>query len=85
MIQDVLRSQTETCIRDGVAYSVETTWDEETGNSEIREFSPDGKLVRRCDWRIWPESERHGDRIGEAIWFDAFGTEIERKPVRERD
>jgi hypothetical protein len=79
----MVRSQTETCLRDGVAYRVETTWDDETGNSEIREFAPDGKLVRRCDWRIWPEAEQRGDQIGEAVWFDASGAEIERRPLRE--
>ena len=80
----MLRSQTETCVRDGVAYSVETTWDDETGNAEIREFGPDGKLARRCDWRIWPSSEQNDDQIGEAVWFDASGSEIERLPLRDR-
>jgi hypothetical protein len=61
---------------------VETTWDDETGNSEIREFAPDGALVRRCDWRIWRDDERRGDQIGEAIWFDASGVELERRPLR---
>jgi hypothetical protein len=79
----VVRSQTETCVRDGIAYRLETTWDDETGNSEIREFDPAGNLVRRCDWRIWTETERHGDQIGEAVWFDASGAEIERRPLRE--
>src|SRR5579884_3641598 len=60
---NVVRSRTETCLRDGVAYRVETTWDDESGNSEIREFAPDGMLVRRCDWRIWPDAERRGDQI----------------------
>jgi hypothetical protein len=44
----MVRSKTETCVRDGVVYRVETTWDDETGNSEIHEFAPDGVLVRRC-------------------------------------
>lgn len=79
----MLRSQTETCVRDGIAYRVETTWDDETGNSEIREFDSAGNLVRRCDWRIWGETEHRGDQIGEAIWYDASGTEIERRPLRE--
>jgi hypothetical protein len=80
---EVVRSQTETCLRDGVAYRWETTWDDETGNSEIREFTPEGKLVRRCDWRIRPEAEQRADQIGEAVWFDASGAEIERRPLRE--
>lgn len=85
MISPVIQTQTEQCVRDGVAYRVETTWDDESGNAEIREFSLDGELVRRCDWRIWSESERRADQIGEAIWFDASGAEIERHPLRERD
>ena len=80
---NVVRSKTETCLRDGVAYRVETTWDDESGHSEIREFAPDGMLVRRCDWRIWPDAERRCDQIGEAVWFDASGAELERRPLRE--
>jgi hypothetical protein len=79
----MVRSKTETCVRDGVAYPVETTWDDETGDSEISEFAPDGVLVRRCDWRIWSDAERRGDQIGEAVWFDASGVELERHPLRE--
>jgi hypothetical protein len=80
----VVHSRTETCVRNGVGYRVETTWDDQTGISEIREFDPYGKLVRRCDWRIWPETEQRGGQIGEAVWFDASGAEIERRPLRER-
>jgi hypothetical protein len=80
----MLRSRTETCIRNGVGYRVETTWDDETGNAEIREFHADGVLVRRCDWRIWPETEQRGDQIGEAVWFDASGAELERSPLTHR-
>lgn len=63
---------------------VETTWDDATGNAEIREFSISGELVRRCDWRVWPESERREDQIGEATWFEASGAEIERRPLRKQ-
>src|SRR5438105_14494461 len=63
MIIGMLRSQTETCVREGVVYRVERTWDDATGNSDIREFDPDGNLVRRCEWRIWPEAERV-DQVG---------------------
>ena len=83
MIIGMLRSQTETCVREGVVYRVETTWDDETGNSDTREFDWDGNLVRRCEWRIWPETELV-DQVGEAVWFDASGTESERQPLRER-
>jgi hypothetical protein len=82
-MRPVLRSRTEECVRDGVAYRVETTWDDETGNAEIREFGPDGKLARRCDWRIWPDSEQRGDQIGEAVWFDASGADMQRRPLRK--
>jgi hypothetical protein len=82
---NVLRSQSETCVREGAVYRVETTWDDETGNSEIREFDSGGCFVRRCDWRIWPEAEQRGDQIGEAVWYDASGAEIERRPLSNRD
>jgi hypothetical protein len=81
----VIQRKTEECVRDGVTYRVETTWDDETGNAEIRELSLDGHLVRSCDWRIWPEVEQREDQIGEAVWFDPSGVEIERQPLRERD
>ncbi len=62
-----------------------STWDDETGNAEILEFDESGALVRRCEWTIWPDSERREDgRIGEAIWFDASGDELERSPLRPR-
>ena len=71
-------------MRDGVVYRSETTWDDETGNAEILEFDPSGALVRRCEWSIWPESERRDGLIGEAVWFDAAGAELERRPIGER-
>lgn len=80
----MIRTQTEECVRDGVVYRWETTWDDESGNAEIREFDQSGTLVRRCEWSIWPEHERRDDLIGEAVWFDAGGAEIERRPLRER-
>jgi len=67
-----------------VSYSVETTWDDETGNAEIREFDLQGNLVRRCEWSIWPEGERRVDLIGEAVWFDSGGVEVERQALRQR-
>lgn len=80
----MIQTKTEERVRNGVTYRVETTWDDETGSAEIREFTLDGQLVRSCDWRIWPEDERGKDHIGEAIWFDASGTEIERRPLTQR-
>jgi hypothetical protein len=59
----VIQTKTEECVRDGLTYRVETTWDDESGNAEIREFTVDGQLVRSCDWRIWPEDERRQDQI----------------------
>jgi hypothetical protein len=79
----VIQTKTEECVRDGVTYRVETTWDDESGSAEIREFTLDGQLVRSSDRRIWPEDERRGDQIGEATWFDASRAEIERQPLRE--
>jgi hypothetical protein len=80
----VVRTQTKECVRNGVAYRVETTWDDETGNADIREFDQHGTLVRRCEWSIWPEHERRDDLIGEAVWFDSRDVELERRPLRER-
>ena len=85
IVSVAIQTQTEECVREGVTYRVETRWDDESGNAEIREFSIAGELVRRCDWRIWPENERLEDQIGDAIWFDASGTEIERRPLRAKD
>ena len=81
----MIQTKIEERVRDGVTYRVETTWDDESGNAEIREFTPDGQLFRSCDWRIWPEAERRDNQIGEAIWFDASGAEVKREPLRERN
>lgn len=51
-------------VRNGVTYRVETTWDDGTGNAEVREFDQQGTLVRRCEWSIWPDHERRDDLIG---------------------
>jgi hypothetical protein len=83
-MRPVLRTNTEECVRDGATYRVDTTWDDETGNAEFREFDHAGTLVRRCEWSIWPEHERREDQIGEAVWFDAGGAELEHRPLRER-
>jgi hypothetical protein len=79
----MIRTQTEECVRDGATYRVDTTWDDETGNAELREFDQHGILVRRCEWSIWPEDERLHDQIGEAVWSDSRGVELERRPLRE--
>jgi hypothetical protein len=80
----MVRTRTETCVRGGVTYRVETTWDDETGNAEIHEFDEQGTLVRRCEWSIWPEDDQSDDVIGEALWFDARGVQLERRPLRAR-
>jgi hypothetical protein len=80
----MIRTQTEECTRDGVVYRWETTWDDETGNAQILEYDQSGRLVRRCVWSIWPEQDRRDDLIGEAVWFDAGGAEVDRRPLRER-
>jgi len=79
----MVRAQVDECVRDGVAFKVETTWDDETGSAEIREFDAAGALVRRCDWIIWPDGKRRDGQIGEAVWLDASGAEVERRPLRE--
>ena len=80
----MVRTQTEECVRHGVTYRVETTWDDETGNARIREYDQRGNLVRRCEWSILADGERRGGTIGEAVWYDDHGVELERRPLRER-
>ena len=80
----MLRTQTEERVRNGVTYRVETTWDDETGNAEVREFDEQETLVCRCEWSICPEHDRREDLIGEAVWFDSRGIEVERRALRER-
>ena len=83
-MEPVLRAKTEECVRDGATYRVETRWDDETGCAEIREYTLGGELVRRCDWRIWAESDHRDGQRGEAIWYSPSGAELERRPIRER-
>jgi len=78
-----MRTRTEECVRDGISYRVETTWDDESGNAEIREFDQTGTFIRRCEWSIWPEENRRDGLIGEAVWFYARGVEIERVALSE--
>lgn len=80
----MIQTKSEECVRDGATYRVETSWDDETGCADIREYSLTGELVRRCDWRIWPKNERREGQDGEAIWFDASGAELERQPIRDQ-
>ena len=80
----MIRTQTDECTRGGVVYRWETTWDDETGNAQILESDQSGRLVRRCEWSIWPEQDRRDDLIGEEVWFDAGGAELERRPLRKR-
>ena len=84
MIHSMVCTKSGECVRDGLSYRVETTWDDETGSAEIWEFDQQGNLVRRCEWSIWPEHERRADAIGEAVWFDPGGVELERRTLRER-
>jgi hypothetical protein len=78
----VIHTEVEERVRGVVTYRVERTWDDESGNAEIRYFTLDGQLVRWIDWRIWPEEERREDQKGEAVWFDSSGVEIKRAPIR---
>jgi hypothetical protein len=76
-------TQRELVNRGGVAYVV-TTWDDETGDAEIREFDGENALLRRCVWTHWPTHERKDSVIGEAVWFDPHGVELETRPLREQ-
>ena len=66
-----------------MAYAI-TTWEDETGDAEISEFDHADGLIRRCVWTLWPESEQTGSMIGEAVWFDPGGKELERRPLRKQ-
>jgi hypothetical protein len=61
----------------GNAYSV-TTWDDETGESDIQEFNEADELVCRHEWRIADQDTG----TGELTTFDAEGNEIARRPIR---
>ena len=79
----VRRTRREVVNRGGVAYT-ESTWDDETGDSEILEFDSQDSLVRRGVLRYWATGARDGDVVGEAVWFDCDGAELERRPLRAR-
>jgi hypothetical protein len=66
----------------GGAYSV-TTWDDETGDAEIVEFTPGGAILSRHEWRLWEDASPRSDGVvGEMVTFDADGAELSRKPIR---
>jgi hypothetical protein len=72
----------------GVAYTV-STWDDETGDAEILEYDDRDALLRRGVRTYWArESESEeiadGEVLGEAVWFDPDGVELERRPLRAR-
>jgi hypothetical protein len=60
----------------GNAYSV-TTWDDQTGDSDIQEFNEADELVIRHEWRILDQDTG----TGEMTTFDAEGNEIGRRPI----
>jgi hypothetical protein len=78
-IRQMKRTKREVVNRGGVAYII-TTWDDETGDAEIREYGLSDDLIRCCEWTHWPEPQ--GDVIGEAVWFSADGIELERHLLR---
>jgi hypothetical protein len=60
----------------GNAYYV-TTWDDETGDSDIHEFNEADELVIRHEWRITDQEKG----TGEMTTFDAEGNEIARRSI----
>ena len=76
------RTQREVVNRGGVAYTV-VTWDDEIGDAEILEFSEADFLIRRGVRMYRPEHEQHGSVVGEEVWFDPAGNEIERRLLRK--
>jgi len=84
----VKRTRREDVNRNGVAYTM-STWDDETGDSEILEYDDRGALLRRGVLTYWPresdaEEVSDGEILGEAVWFDPDGAELERRPLRAR-
>jgi hypothetical protein len=84
----VKRTRREDVNRNGVAYMV-STWDDETGDAEILEYDDRDALLRRGVRTYWPrESEAEeiadGEVLGEVVWFDPDGVELERRPLRAR-
>lgn len=64
----------------GNAYAV-SEWDDQAGDAQTREFTEDGELACRHEWRP-PQS---AEAVGEMVTFDAAGQEIDRRPLRVRD
>jgi hypothetical protein len=79
----VKRTRREIVNQLGVAYTV-STWDDETGDSEILEYDSRDSLLRRGIRRYWSQPSRDGEVVGEAVWFDPDGAELERRPLRAR-
>ena len=75
------RTRRESVDRGGVAYTV-VTWDDELGDAEMREFDAADALIRRGVRTYRPASEQRGPVIGEEVWFDPDGNELERRPLR---
>jgi hypothetical protein len=66
--------------RPGVASTV-TTWDDETGAAEIVGHDDGDRILRSCTWTPWPEERWDGPVVGEAVWLDAEGNELSRRPI----
>jgi hypothetical protein len=64
----------------GNAYYV-TTWDDQTGDSDIQEFNEGDELVIRHEWRILDQDAG----TGEMTTFDPEGNEIGRRPIRRAE
>jgi hypothetical protein len=69
-----------------IAYTI-ATWDDDTGNAELIEYDREGRPLRRLVVTHLPEGETAaattGAVIGESVWYDPDGVELERKPIRQ--
>jgi hypothetical protein len=79
----VKRTHREVVNRGRVAYTV-STWDDETGDAEILEYDSRDALLRRGSLTYWSHGTKDGEVVGEAVWFDPDGGELERRPLRAR-
>jgi len=61
--------------------STRTVWDDETGDAEIFEYDPAGKVIVRHEWRLFATAAPDGS-VGEMVSSNASGVETARRLLR---
>jgi hypothetical protein len=60
-----------------------TTWDDETGNTEIREYDATDRLVCRREWQLFTTGAGGPDRIvGEMRTYNPSDSQVSTRPIR---